>query len=334
MCGVIGMTTGLISGDTFMLEIFKTQDDKTLKALNINDAKSGSWFNMIDPSFEEIQKVSLVLDLDESFLKNSLDMDERSRIEYEDGNLLVITNVPFMDEEGNFDTLPLGIIYTPESIITVSSMENKIVGSFSQETSMYFDTRNKTNFMLNILFRAAKFYLRYLNIINKHSERIEDSLKKTTNNKALFQLMEVQKSLVYFTTALKDNQIVLQKLLRIANSNNVQSALKFNEDDIDLLEDVIIENKQAVEMVEMHRTILESMMDGFASIINNNVNVIMKFLAAITIILSIPTMIGTFWGMNVPVPFRETYFGFLIIISLSIVAAAVAAMFFNKKGMF
>ena len=317
-----------------MLEIFKTQEDKTLKTLSLNDAKSGSWFNMVSPSLEEIQKVSLVLDLDESFLKNSLDMDERSRIEFEDGNLLVITNVPFMDEEGNFDTLPLGIIYTPESIITVSSMENKIIGSFSQETSMYFDTRNKTNFMLNILFRAAKFYLRYLNIINKHSERIEDSLKKTTNNKALFQLMEVQKSLVYFTTALKDNQIVLQKLLRMANSANMQGALKFSEDDIDLLEDVIIENKQAVEMVEMHRTILESMMDGFASIINNNVNVIMKFLAAITIILSIPTMLGTFWGMNVVVPFGHTPWGFLIIITLSIIAAFAAAVFFNKKGMF
>lgn len=322
-----------------MLEIFKTQDDKSLKILSLNDAESGSWFNMINPSLEEIQKVSLVLDLDESFLKNSLDVDERSRIEYEDGNLLVITNVPFMDEEGNFDTLPLGIIYTPESIITVCSMENKIIGSFSHETSMYFDTRNKTNFMLNILFRAAKFYLRYLNLINKHSERIEDSLKKTTSNRALFQLMEVQKSLVYFTTALKDNQIVLQKILRIANAQNTQNnaqngVLRFTEDDIDLLEDVIIENKQAVEMVEMHRTILESMMDGFASIINNNVNVIMKFLAAITIILSIPTMLGTFWGMNVPVPFRENIWGFLIIILLSIIAATAAGAFFNKKGMF
>jgi len=319
-----------------MLEIFKTQEDKTLKSLSINDAESGSWFNLTSPSFEEIQKVSIVLDLDESFLRNSLDADETSRIEYEDGNLLVITNLPFMDEEGTFDTLPLGIVFTPESIITVCSRENKIIGSFCHETSMYFDTRNKTKFMLNILFRAAKFYLRYLNIINKHSERIEDSLKKTTSNRALFQLMEVQKSLVYFTTALKDNQIVLQKILRIANSPNLQggSVLKFTEDDIDLLEDVIIENKQAVEMVEMHRTILESMMDGFASIINNNVNVIMKFLAAITIILSIPTMLGTFWGMNVPVPFGANAWGFMIIIILSIIAATVAAVFFNKKGMF
>ena len=144
----------------------------------------------------------------------------------------------------------------------------------------------------------------------------------------------MQKSLVYFTTALKDNQIVLQKILRLANSPAMQGVLKFSEDDIDLLEDVIIENKQAVEMVEMHRTILESMMDGFASIINNNVNVIMKFLAAITIILSIPTMLGTFWGMNVVVPFGHTPYGFLIIITLSIIAAAGAAIFFNKNGMF
>lgn len=317
-----------------MIEIYKTQDDKSLVQLNINDAESGSWFNMINPTFEEMQKVSIVLDLDESFLRNSLDADERSRIEFEDGNLLVITNVPFMDEQGNFDTLPLGIISTPESFITVCSRENKIISSFNEETSDFFDTRNKTNFMLNILFRAAKFYLRYLNIINKQTERIEDSLRKTTSNKELFQLIEVQKSLVYFTTALKDNQLVLQKILRMVNAPAFQQVLKFNEDDIDLLEDVIIENKQAIEMVEMHRTILESMMDGFASIINNNVNVVMKFLAAMTIILSIPTMLGTFWGMNVPVPFAHNMWGFLIVILLSIMAAAIAAMFFSRKGMF
>ena len=162
---------------------------------------------------------------------------------------------------------------------------------------------------------------------------IEDSLKKTTHNKALFQLMEIQKSLVYFTTALKDNQLVLQKLLRMVNAPSLQSILKFTEDDIDMLEDVIIENKQAAEMVEMHSTILESMMDCMASIINNNLNLVMKFLAAITIIMSIPTMIGSFWGMNVPMPFGENSFGFLIVISISIIATCIAAVFFNRKGM-
>ncbi len=316
-----------------MLEISKTQDDGSLKILNLNEAVSGSWFNLINPTREEIQQVSLVLGLDESFLNNSLDADELSRMDYEDGNLLIITNVPVMDEEGNFDTLPLGLIFTPESVITVCSHENKIINSFNADTSKFFDTRHKANFMLSILFRAAKFYLRYLNIINKQTESIEDSLRKTTNNKALFQLMEIQKSLVYFTTALKDNQLVLQKLLRMVHTANLQRILKFTEDDIDMLEDVIIENKQASEMVEMHRTILESMMDCMASIINNNLNLVMKFLAAITIIMSIPTMIGSFWGMNVPMPFGQNHFGFLIVITISIVATFIAAVFFNRKGM-
>ena len=316
-----------------MLEISKNQADGSLKILNLNEAVSGSWFNLINPTREEIQQVSLVLGLDESFLNNSLDADELSRMDYEDGNLLIITNVPVMDEEGNFDTLPLGLIFTPESVITVCSHENKIINSFNADTSKFFDTRHKANFMLSILFRAAKFYLRYLNIINKQTESIEDSLRKTTNNKALFQLMEIQKSLVYFTTALKDNQLVLQKLLRMVHTANLQRILKFTEDDIDMLEDVIIENKQASEMVEMHRTILESMMDCMASIINNNLNLVMKFLAAITIIMSIPTMIGSFWGMNVPMPFGQNHFGFLIVITISIVATFIAAVFFNRKGM-
>ena len=316
-----------------MLEISKTQDDGSLKILNLNEAVSGSRFNLINPTREEIQQVSLVLGLDESFLNNSLDADELSRMDFEDGNLLIITNVPVMDEEGNFDTLPLGLIFTPESVITVCSHENKIINSFNADTAKFFDTRHKANFMLSILFRAAKFYLRYLNIINKQTESSEDSLRKTTNNKALFQLMEIQKSLVYFTTALKDNQLVLQKLLRMVHTANLQRILKFTEDDIDMLEDVIIENKQASEMVEMHRTILESMMDCMASIINNNLNLVMKFLAAITIIMSIPTMIGSFWGMNVPMPFGQNHFGFLIVITISIVATFIAAVFFNRKGM-
>ena len=317
-----------------MIEILKTQDDKSLKELTLNEAGSGSWFNLVNPTIEEIQKVSLVLDLEEDFLRNSLDADELSRMEYEDGNLLVITNVPFVDDETNFDTLPLGIIFTHEGIITVCSRENKILNSFNADTSKFFDTRNKTNFMLNILFRTAKYYLRYLKIINKRTDEIEDSLRKSTSNKGLFKLIEAQKSLVYFTAALKDNRVVLEKILKSVNSPSLRGLLKFTEDDIDMLEDVIIETKQAEEMVEMHRTILEGMMDGFASIINNNVNQVMKFLAAITIILSIPTMLGSFWGMNVDLPFAESSYGFIYVIAISILCTSGAAIFFSKKGLF
>ena len=317
-----------------MIEILKTTDNNKLVELGINEAQSGSWFNLIDPTYDEIQKVSLILNLDESFLRNSLDVDERSRIEIEDDCLLIITNIPLMEDEGAYDTLPLGIIFTERGFITVSSKKNNVINSFNKDTSHSFDTRNKTKFLLDILFRSTKYYLRYLNYIYKQSEEIEEELRKTMKNKALFQLFEVQKSLVYFTTALRDNYMVLQKIMRLTQTGKQNSLLKFSEDDIDLLEDVIIENKQALEMVEMHRNILENMMDAFASIISNNLNIVMKFLTSIAIIFAIPTMISSFWGMNVAVPFANNHFGFLIVIIISLIAAISAAVFFARKGMF
>ncbi len=316
-----------------MIKILKTEENKKLSRLSISEAVSGSWFSLINPNEEEIKQVSLVLGLDEDFLLNSLDLDERSRIEIEDGNILIITNLPIMTEEGSFDTLPLGIIYTPTSIITVCSKDNNILSSFNESTAYTFDTRNKTEFMLKILYRSVKFYLKYLDVINRTTDDIENELQKATNNKALFQLMEIQKTLVYFSTALKDNDIVLQKIMRMTNSNS-QNYMKNTEEDIDLLEDVIIDTRQAIEMVDMHRMILEAMMEGFASIINNNLNMVMKFLAAITIIMSIPTMIGGLWGMNVRVPFGHTPYGFLIVVILSIISSILAVFYFRKKGMF
>ena len=317
-----------------MLEIYKTNENNELEELSISEAQSGSWFNLTDPSDEEMQRVSLVLDLDDSFLRNSLDADERSRIEFEDGHLLIITNVPIAEEEGNFDALPLGIIFTPTSFITVCAKENRIVNSFNKETAKFFNTADKTKFMLNILFRATKFYLRYLDAINKQSEGIEEDLKKTMKNKALFKLFEVQKSLVYFTTALKDNYIVLQKILRISKLHSIEKLMKFTEEDTDLLEDVIIENKQALEMVDMHRNILENMMNAFASIISNNLNIVMKRLTSITIILAIPTMFASFWGMNVNLPKVDFMPEFLFVFGVSILVAGIAGAIFARKGMF
>ena len=197
-----------------------------------------------------------------------------------------------------------------------------------------FDTRERTKFLLSILYKITQFYLRYLAIINRKTEHIEDQLRQTTNNQELFQLIDIQKSLVYFTTALRDNHLVLEKILRMVKSPATSKILAFTEDDVDLLEDVIVENKQAIEMVDMHRSILEGMMDGFASIINNNVNLVMKFLAAITIVLSIPTMLASFWGINVAVPAAGLEFGFWIVIALSALATLMVIIYFRKKGMF
>lgn len=299
-----------------------------------NKVAALSWYNLINPTSEEMEKVSSQLKLDPDMLKNALDLDERSRVEFEDGVLSLIVNLPLMDDEGQFDTLPCGLAFTSRNFMTICSRDNRIISSFNKNTAKSFDTRERGRFLLSILSKCTQFYLKYLAIINQRTEDIEYSLRKTTKNKALFKLIEIQKSLVYFTTALKDNHLVLLKILRMINSPAMSKLIKFTDDDIDMLEDVIVENKQAIEMVDMHRSILEGMMDGFASIINNNLNLVMKFLAAITIILSIPTMLASFWGMNVPVPGAGNPYGFLIVMAISAVATVLTIIYFRKKGMF
>lgn len=317
-----------------MLRIYKSEDGGKLIKLKKNKVAALSWYNLINPTAEEMEKVSSQLKLDPDMLKNALDLDERSRVEFEDGVLSLIVNLPLMDDEGQFDTLPCGLAFTSRNFMTICSRDNRIISSFNKNTAKSFDTRERGRFLLSILSKCTQFYLKYLAIINQRTEEIEYSLRKTTKNKALFKLIEIQKSLVYFTTALKDNHLVLLKILRMINSPAMSKLIKFTDDDIDMLEDVIVENKQAIEMVDMHRSILEGMMDGFASIINNNLNLVMKFLAAITIILSIPTMLASFWGMNVPVPGSGNPYGFLIVMAISAVATVFTIIYFRKKGMF
>ena len=317
-----------------MLRVYKSEDGGKLVKLKKNKVTSLSWYNLIAPDDDELLKVSEQLKLDFDMLKNALDLNERSRVEFEDNVLSLIVNLPLLDEEGQFDTLPCGSFFTKRNFMTICSRDNRILSSFNKNTAKTFDTRQRGRFLLIILSKCTQFYLKYLAILNKKTEDIEYLLRKTTNNKALFDLMEIQKSLVYFTTALKDNHVVLLKLLRMLRSKTFANVIAFTEEDMDALDDVIVDNKQAIEMVDMHRSILEGMMDGFASIINNNLNLVMKFLAAITIILSIPTMLASFWGMNVPIPFAGHAYGFAFVIVISFILTILATIFFKKKGMF
>ncbi len=317
-----------------MFKVCKTDNNQKLVKLKKNRLYNGSWINVINPSNEELEKLANWIRWDVDTLKSSLDIDESSRIEYDNDNFMIIINLPLLDDEGQFDTLPCSMIFAPKSFVTLCSRENRILGSFTKVNAAYFDTKNPEQLMLRILFKSTQFYQRYLKIINRKTEQIEYNLRNTTNNKELFALMEIQKSLVYFTTALRDNQLVLQKLLRMVRTKTLNKSIIFSEADIDLLEDILIENKQAIEMVDMHRTILESMMDGFASVINNNVNQVMKFLAAITIILSIPTMLASFWGMNVGLPFTESPWGFWYVVTASTILTILVILFFRKKKMF
>lgn len=206
--------------------------------------------------------------------------------------------------------------------------------AFTHNKYPLFYTFKKTRFLFQILYRSATLFLRYLMQINHRTDDIENILRHSMQNKEFFLLLELQKSLTYFTSALRSNGIVMEKLMRLRRSTTPHPLLKMYEEDEDLLEDVIIENKQAIEMVEMYSNILMSMSDTFASIISNNLNMVMKFLASITIILAVPTIIFSLWGVNVPLPFSTSEMGFIYIIGIAFICAIGAIVMLWRKDLF
>jgi len=317
-----------------MLEIYKSQESGHLEKLTLKTLEKGAWINIIDPTPYELKEVSAVTNVEPDFLRSALDDEERSHIDVEDESIMILTNVPVVYDEESYDTLPLSIILTKNYIITVCLEETPVIASFNERTARLFHTYKKTQFLFEILYRSATFYLRYLRQINKISEEIEDQLRLSMHNDDILRLMELRKGLTYFNAALRSNDAVFDKILRLRNNRTLEGVLDIYEEDEDLLEDVIIENKQAREMVEMYSQILSQMADIFSSIISNNQNMVMKFLAAITIIIAVPTVIASFFGMNVPVPMEGNSYGFLIVMIIALVASMVAAYVFYKNKMF
>ena len=313
-----------------MINIYKTYENK-LKELSLHTLDKGAWIHLINPSEEELKSVSEICKVPEDWLKAALDLEERSRLEEEDDVLLVITNTPVLIDENNFDAIPLGIIITRDYFITICTKHSDVFSSFNEDRSAFFDTTKKTRFLFQIQYKMAELYLKHLRYINRQSDRIEIILRQSMKNKMLFQLFELERSLVYFTTALKDNVIVQKKLLRMRKTPQFQHLLRFFEEDEDILEDAIIENDQAIEMVGIHRDVLMGMMDTFASVISNNLNVVMRTLTVITIILAIPTMISSFWGMNVPMPLGSHPNGFFIVISCAFMLTIVISFLLLRK---
>ena len=317
-----------------MFEIYKSQESGHLEKLTLKTLEKGAWINIIDPTPYELKEVSAVTHVEPDFLRSALDEEERSHIDVEDESIMILTNVPVVYDEESYDTLPLSIILTKNYIITVCLEETPVISSFNERTARLFHTYKKTQFLFEILYRSATFYLRYLRQINKISEEIEDQLRISMRNDDILRLMELRKGLTYFNAALRSNDAVFDKIMRLRNNRTLEGVLDIYEEDEDLLEDVIIENKQAREMVEMYSQILSQMADIFSSIISNNQNMVMKFLAAITIIIAVPTVIASFFGMNVPVPMEGNSYGFLIVMIIALVASMVAAYIFYKNRMF
>ncbi len=314
-----------------MLKIYST-DVETNQLQEIKEFKKGSWINLVNPSENEIKKVCESINIQEDFIRDALDYEEKARIDSEedDNTILFVLDVPIIEKgEDNdiYTTMPLGMIVVRDDFfITVSLRKNKVIEDFEKRKIKNFQTYKKTRFIFQIFYLNASYYLTYLKQINKETEIAEYILKNSMKNKELLKLLSLEKGLVYFATSLKSNEMVMEKTMR-------GKIVKLYEDDEDILEDSIIENRQAIEMAQIYTNILNGTMDAYASIISNNLNGVMKFLTSITIVLAIPTMISSFWGMNVKLPFEHSNLGFIIMVAIAVVLTLVVTWWLKRKDM-
>ena len=292
-----------------------------------DEFEEGCWVNVVNPDEREINSLIHQFSLEQDFIRAALDEEESSRIEAEDGNTLIILDAPVAErqkDEVSDYTLPLGILVTPSCVITVSLRENAILSEFAEGVVKGVQTNLKTQFVLRLMLRVAQRFLQFLKQIDKLSSSLEKQLRKSMKNKELINLLDVEKSLVYFSTSLKSDETTLEKLMR-------GKYIKLYEDDQDLLEDVLIEIKQSIEMSSIYLNILSGTMDAFASVISNNLNIVMKVLASVTIVISIPNIIAGFYGMNVEGLPLSQFFWFPIL--LSGIIMAVVAFILHKRDM-
>ena len=311
-----------------MLRVFRTSDDGTLEKLK--NIETNTWIDLVEPTEGEIKEIVEKTDIPANLLIKLLDSDEVARIEKEDDATLIVIDVPYVIDKkikNKYSTLPLGIISYKNYLVTIAVKETEVVQDVMENRVKSVFTMKKSRFLIQILHRVATLYLKYLKEINLEIEAKEKNLVNATNNKYLLQLMNIQKSLVYFVTSLKSNDIILEKLEK-------GNLIEFYEEDMDVLEDAIIENRQGIETSLIYREIVASLQETYSGVISNNLNEIMKFLAGITIVFSIPTMIASFMGMNVPLGvLANNDYSFMFVMSISIFSAFVIALILKKKDM-
>lgn len=312
-----------------MIKIYNTNLE-TEKLEEIKEIKKGVWINLTNPSENEIKKVCSQINIEEDFIRYPLDIEEQARIDIEDNQILFIIDVPIIEDikdDKTYTTMPLGVLIVGDDyVVTVSLRRNKIVDAFEKNKVKSFYTYKKTRFLLQILYLNAACYLENLKKINKEQEATVALLQKSMENKDLMQLLNLQNSLIYITTSLRSNEIVMEKTLR-------GKILKMYDEDEDILEDAIIENRQAIEMSKTYSDILTSTMDAYSSIISNNLNGVMKFLTSLTILISVPTLIASIWGMNVSLPFEAEKYGFIVLMGISVTVAIIAFIWLKRKDM-
>ena len=313
-----------------MLNYFKTVDGRITR---LSAPEDGCWVSAVAPDPQEVAYLVEELGLDSGFVRSALDEEESSRIEAEEDQTLVIVDVPVVDDSVTdsqeektilYTTMPIGIILAEKFVVTICQKEFAVIEQMENGAVKNLQTAQKTRFLLTILLRVASRFLLYLKQIDRISSSTEKQLHQSMRNKELIQLLGLEKSLVYFSTSLKSDEITMEKILR-------GRIIKLYDEDQDILEDVLIEIKQAIEMCNIYSGILSGTMDAFASIISNNLNIVMKILAAVTIVMAIPNIVFGFYGMNVVGFGGVTMF---VPIAVTLILMALSAVILAKLGMF
>jgi len=308
-----------------MLTIYKTTEQGLEQ---LDTFANGTWVKAIDPTPEEIEQL-INWGIDQDYINYSLDLDEMPRIERDDEFTFILLRIPHRQPESDipYITIPLGIMIRGNTIVTICRYDKEMFQVLAEGKYRMMKTGKRYRFALYIFLESAARYLVHLREINRQTEVVEDQLQKSTRNRELLELLKYQKSLTYFATALRANEVMMERVQRMQIFN-------YYEDDQDLLEDVLTENQQAIQMTSINTEILSSMMDAFASIISNNLNGVMKALAALTIILNLPSIVAAFYGMNVPLPGENHPFAFLSVIGIAVGLTAIATYIFYKRDWF
>ena len=304
-----------------MMTIYRWENGGLKEA---SEFASSCWINLVDPTTTELEAVLTHSNVPRDFLTDPLDAGERPRFDYEDDASLIIVHVPRPDEEDSvspYRTVPLGIILFGRSVITVCSAATPVTTAFLDQIRRVCPPSDTYRFAFRLLWHAGVLFLRYINEIHARTATLEDELHESISNEALMKLFQIEKTLVYFTTSLKADTIALARA-------NTARQLTLSEDDRDYLEDAMVEYQQALETATIHANILNGTLDTFASIINNNLNNVMKYLTAATIMLAAPTLIASLYGMNIGLPFQNHAHAFSIVMGFSgLLAIAIGALF-------
>ena len=308
-----------------MIELYKEIDDK-LRMLDYDEntfdnIMNQTWIHMVNPSYLDVNRVCAVTGLDKGMLQGALDTEEVSHVDVDGDNVLITIDAPILID-GFYETVPFAIMYNKRFFVTMCSKDCGVVDSLTKKFRK-IEPQKHARISLLIMYIITTMYIQSLKNIDLKSNEIEADLQDSMKNSHLFELMRLNKSLVYFSTSLNSNKNTLAKVKRLND-------FKAYEADFDLLDDVEIENNQAIEMCQIHRSILDTLTDTTASVISNNLNNVMKILTIVTIVISIPTLIGSFWGMNVSLPFENNKYGFWILIALSTILTIIGGWLLYK----